>query len=77
MVEKNFSDNPRLKKLVDFKPLTGQMGSEWNNQLELFTNSPNKYKRVMACRHKTGKIKLEFVKGQFTPVQKNSLGLQP
>jgi hypothetical protein len=77
MIEKNFSNNPRLKKLLDFKPLTGQMSTEWSNQLELFSNSPAKYKRVMACRHKTGKIKLEFVKGQFTQEQKNSLGLQP
>jgi|GEM_PF-6018023 len=76
MIEKNFSNNPRLKKLLDFKPLTGPMGTQCSNQLELFTNSP-KYKRVMACRHKTGKIKLEFIKGQFTREQKDSFGLQP
>lgn len=77
MLEKNFSNPHRLRKFLDLKPLTDQTGQSWSNQMDLFADSRPKYRKVMACRHKTGKIKLEFVKGQFTQEQKNSLGLQP
>jgi hypothetical protein len=68
MYEKNPSFNPRLKKLLDFK----QLGPDWNNQLELFAESQTKYKRVMACRHKTGKLKLQFLQSQFTDQRRHS-----
>ncbi len=71
MPEKSSSFNPRLKKLLDFK----QLGPELSHQLELFADSPAKYKRVMACRHKTGKLKLQFLQSQITGQQKNHPGL--
>ena len=76
MLEKNFPHHPRLKKLLDFKPLGGTIEPQPSNQMDLFSDSFSaKYRKVMACGHKTGKIKLEFIHGQLPGEKRNSPSL--